>query len=67
MLSGRDRFQSQIDRVHRPPEAETAYRDRRDEQAAYFRITREQATHSPTKPRSSRQAPGCAFFIVWAR
>jgi len=49
------------------PEAETAYRDRLDEQAAYFGITREQAVqiaHEATEFTAKRLA---ATFTVWTR
>ena len=49
------------------PEAETSYRDRLDEQAAYFGITREQATtiaHEATAFTAKRLA---APFTVWTR
>ena len=49
------------------PEAETAYRDRLDEQAAYWRITREQAVtiaHEASAFTAKRLA---APFTVWTR
>lgn len=49
------------------PEAETAYRDRLDEQAAYWSITREQATviaHESTKFTEERLRKP---FTVWTR
>ena len=49
------------------PEAETAYRDRLDEQAAYWRITREQAkdiAHEASAFTAKRLA---APFTVWTR
>ncbi len=49
------------------PEAETAYRDRLDEQAAYFGLTREQATiiaHESTQFTEKRLATP---FTVWTR
>lgn len=49
------------------PEAETAYRDRLDEQGAYFGITREQATqiaHEATEFTKQRLAQP---FTIWTR
>lgn len=50
------------------PEAETAYRDRLDEQAAYFGISREQATeiaHEATAFTRKTLDGGCTIWTRW--
>lgn len=49
------------------PEAETAYRDRLDEQAAYFGITREQATKIAHEAARFTRQRLAAPFTVWTR
>lgn len=49
------------------PEAETAYRDRLDEQAAYFGITREQASMIAAEARAFTEQRLSMPFTVWTR
>ena len=49
------------------PEAETAYRDRLDEQAAYFGITREQATTIAHEAAAFTAKQLAKPFTVWTR
>lgn len=49
------------------PEAETAYRDRLDEQAAYFGITRAQATDIAHEAAAFTAKRLSALFTVWTR
>lgn len=49
------------------PEAETAYRDRLDEQAAYFGITREQAVEIAHKAAAFTEKALSHPFTVWTR
>lgn len=49
------------------PEAETAYRDRLDEQAAYFGITRDQAINIAHEAAAFTTKRLAAPFIVWTR
>src|ERR1700712_5355414 len=49
------------------PEAETAYRDRIDEQAAYFGITAAQAVEIAHEAAASTQKRLAAPFTVWTR
>lgn len=49
------------------PEAETAYRDRLDEQAAYFGITREQAVEIAHESAAFTAKRLAAPFSVWTR
>lgn len=49
------------------PEAETAYRDRLDEQAAYFGVTRERATEIAHEAAAFTEKRLAAPFTVWTR
>lgn len=49
------------------PEAETAYRDRLDEQAAYFGLTREQAVQIAHEAAAFTRKRLAAPFTVWTR
>lgn len=49
------------------PEAETAYRDRLNEQAAYFGISREQAIELAHEAAAFTQKTLAAPFTVWTR
>jgi len=49
------------------PEAETAYRDRLDEQAAYWNITREQAVEIAHEAAAFTKNRLAAPFTVWTR
>jgi endonuclease YncB( thermonuclease family) len=49
------------------PEAETAYRDRIDEQAKYFGITREQALQIAHEARDFTRETLSAPFTIWTR
>ncbi len=49
------------------PEAETAYRDRLDEQAGYWRITREQAVTIAHEAAAFTAKQLAAPFTVWTR
>jgi endonuclease YncB( thermonuclease family) len=49
------------------PEAETAYRDRLDEQAAYFGITRDQAVTIAHEAAAFTEKQLAAPFTVWTR
>lgn len=49
------------------PEAETAYRDRLDEQSAYFGITREQGVQIAHEARDFTQQRLAKPFTIWTR